>query len=212
MKMKRSIYCGAVREADIGSEHTACGWVQTKRDMGGVIFLDLRDREGILQVVCNAMYLAAEAFHTAEGLKNESVIAVRGKIRLRDEETVNRKIETGTIELLAEEIEVLSAAGPLPYHLVRHGSAGGSALSLSFFGYQAAANTEQSEISAYRTGGCGTISRSKWIYSGGNADSDKKHAGRSPGLFGSEQSSSWNLLRTASVAPDLQAASDGGRY
>ncbi len=115
--MKRSIYCGAVREADIGSEHTACGWVQTKRDMGGVIFLDLRDREGILQVVCNAMYLAAEAFHTAEELKNESVIAVRGKIRLRDEETVNRKIETGTIELLAEEIEVLSAAGPLPYHL-----------------------------------------------------------------------------------------------
>ena len=204
--MKRSIYCGAVREADIGSEHTACGWVQTKRDMGGVIFLDLRDREGILQVVCNAMYLAAEAFHTAEGLKNESVIAVRGKNRQQENRNrYNRTAGRGNRGTVCSRSAAVSFGG-------RHGSAGGSALSLSFFGYQAAANTEQSEISAYRTGGCGTISRSKWIYSGGNADSDKKHAGRSPGLFGSEQSSSWNLLRTASVAPDLQAASDGGRY
>lgn len=116
--MRRTVYCGAIRESNIGEKHTVCGWVQTKRDMGGVIFIDLRDREGILQVVFNvANFADREEFSIAEGLRNESVILVEGAVRLRDAETVNPKIETGTVELAASHIELLSQAATLPYDL-----------------------------------------------------------------------------------------------
>ena len=71
--MKRSCYCGRLRRKDVGLNITAQGWVQSKRDMGGVIFLDLRDREGVLQVVCDAALLSPEQFAMAEHIKNESV-------------------------------------------------------------------------------------------------------------------------------------------
>lgn len=113
--MKRTNYCGLFCEGDVGRRVTAAGWVQTKRDMGGVIFIDLRDREGTLQVVFNAERLPKADFALAEGLKNESVIEVSGLIRIRDEETRNPKIATGTIELGAESLAVLSEAQPLPF-------------------------------------------------------------------------------------------------
>lgn len=115
--MKRTTYCGALREKDIGRTETVMGWAQNKRDMGGVIFIDMRDREGLLQVVFDARNLSAEDFAAAESLKIESTIAVSGVIRLRDEETVNEKLETGTIELAAHELEVLSEAETLPFQL-----------------------------------------------------------------------------------------------
>jgi len=113
--MRRTNYCGAFGEGDVGKTVTAMGWVQTKRDMGGVIFVDLRDREGTLQVVCNAARLKPAAFAAAEGLRSETVIAVTGNIHIRDQETYNPRIKTGTIELRAEELEVLSEAEPLPF-------------------------------------------------------------------------------------------------
>lgn len=113
--LKRTIYCGALRESAIGKEETVCGWVQTKRDMGGVVFIDLRDREGILQVVFDARELSAEEFTAADRLKNETVIAVHGYVRKRDPETVNPKLETGTVELRAKQLEVISEADPLPF-------------------------------------------------------------------------------------------------
>ena len=113
--MKRTKYCGALRETDMNQVETVCGWVLTKRDMGGVIFIDLRDREGVLQVVFDARNLSPEEFHVAEGLRNQSVIAVSGLVRLRDEETRNPKIETGTIELAAQRLKLLSGSAPLPF-------------------------------------------------------------------------------------------------
>ena len=97
--MKRTSYCGALRETNVNQIHTVMGWVQNKRDMGGVIFIDLRDREGILQVVFDGRNLTPEAFAAAEALKLESVIAVEGPLRIRGEETYNPKLVTGTIEL-----------------------------------------------------------------------------------------------------------------
>ena len=91
--MKRTIYCGELREELVGSEQTCCGWVQTVRDMGGVIFVDLHDREGTLQAVFNLEKLGPEQFSVAEGLKNQSVVAVRGRVRLRDAETVSYLME-----------------------------------------------------------------------------------------------------------------------
>lgn len=115
--MKRTNYCGLFREKDVGQFVTVKGWVQTKRDMGGVIFIDLRDREGILQVVFNAQNLSAEDFSSAERLKSETVIAVSGDIRLRDEETLNPRLKTGTIELIAKQVEIISEAEPTPFSI-----------------------------------------------------------------------------------------------
>ncbi len=113
--MDRTFYCGLLTEEQIDTRQTVCGWVQTKRDMGGVIFIDLRDREGTLQVVFNQQNLSAEDFAAAEGLKNQSVIKASGLMRLRDEETYNPKIQTGTIELMADSLEVLSVSAALPF-------------------------------------------------------------------------------------------------
>ena len=113
--MDRTFYCGLLTEEQIDTRQTACGWVQTKRDMGGVIFIDLRDREGTLQVVFNQQNLSAADFAAAEGLRNQSVISVSGLVRLRDEETYNPKIKTGTIELMADALEVLSLSDTLPF-------------------------------------------------------------------------------------------------
>ncbi len=115
--MKRTHYCGALREEHIGQSVTCAGWVVSKRDMGGVLFIDLRDREGVLQVVFDARNVSSEHFQMAEGLRMQSVIAVTGPIRLRDAETVNPKIATGTVEQKAESLEILSVAKPLPFSL-----------------------------------------------------------------------------------------------
>lgn len=113
--MKRTKYCGAFCEADVGMEATVMGWVQTKRDMGGVIFLDLRDREGTLQVVLSQQNLPESSFKQAETLKPESVISATGRIFIRDEETYNPRLRTGTIELRAAALTVLSEAQTLPF-------------------------------------------------------------------------------------------------
>lgn len=120
--MKRTSYCGALRETNVNQIHTVMGWVQNKRDMGGVIFIDLRDREGILQVVFDGRNLTPEAFAAAEALKLESVIAVEGPLRIRGEETYNPKLVTGTIELAAKELEVLSEAAALPFSMSEAGN------------------------------------------------------------------------------------------
>ena len=115
--MKRTDYCGALRERDIGRTVTVMGWAQNKRDMGGVIFIDLRDREGALQLVFDLKNLSREDFHQAEGLKAESVVTVTGLIRERSEETYNPRLVTGTIELAAHSLTVLSKAETLPFSI-----------------------------------------------------------------------------------------------
>ena len=120
--MKRTSYCGALRETNVNQIHTVMGWVQNKRDMGGVIFIDLRDREGILQVVFYGRNLTPAAFAAAEALKLESVIAVEGPLRIRGEETYNPKLVTGTIELAAKKLEVLSEAAALPFSMSEAGN------------------------------------------------------------------------------------------
>ena len=114
---KRTDYCGLLSELHVGKDVSVCGWVQTKRDMGGVVFIDLKDREGTLQVVFDLSSMPAEQFHFAENLKNQYVISVGGKIRLRSEDTINPKISTGTVELAADRLELLSEARALPFQL-----------------------------------------------------------------------------------------------
>ena len=115
--MKRTEYCGLFTESHVGSYVTACGWILTKRDMGGVIFIDIKDREGILQTVFDANDLEAKIFQFAEQVKIQSVVEVSGCIKIRGEETYNPKIRTGTIELKAAYINILSECTSLPFSL-----------------------------------------------------------------------------------------------
>ena len=111
----RSIYCGLVTEALLGQTVTLCGWVNRRRDHGGVIFVDLRDREGYVQIVCDPD--RAEMFKTAEGLRNEFCIQVKGLVRARPEGTVNDNLKSGKIEVLCQELTVLNPSVTPPFQL-----------------------------------------------------------------------------------------------
>ena len=113
--MKRSCYCGNVRQDSIGKEFTVCGWVHSRRDHGGVIFIDLRDREGILQIVFQPEN--KEIFSVAEHIRSEYVLRVKGLIRQRPEGTLNPNMPTGQVELVASGLEVLNAAPGLPFEI-----------------------------------------------------------------------------------------------
>ncbi len=110
----RSHYCGQVDQSMIGKQVSVCGWVHRRRDHGGVIFVDLRDREGLLQVVFDPD--RAEIFAEAERIRSEFVLAVKGTVRERPEGTINPNMATGHVEVLAQELEVLNRAETPPFH------------------------------------------------------------------------------------------------
>ncbi len=113
-KFNRSHHCGKITSAQAGEEISLAGWVSSVRDQGGVVFVDLRDRSGVVQVVYNME--KSEDLHTlAQKLKSEYVILVKGKVSKRIPETVNTKIPTGEIEIIGETLEILNASAPLPF-------------------------------------------------------------------------------------------------
>lgn len=114
--MTRSHHCGQLTPEQIGQTVTLSGWVQTRRDLGGVLFIDLRDRSGIVQIVFNPDY-SGEALQIADKVRSEYVLSVTGKVVKRDEETVNRNLPTGEIEVQITDIEVLNAAKTPPFFI-----------------------------------------------------------------------------------------------
>ncbi|WP_448587724.1 aspartate--tRNA ligase [Thermocrinis sp.] len=114
--MKRTKYCGLISQEDLEREVILCGWVHRVRNHGGVVFIDLRDREGIVQVVVEERH-SPEAYEVADGLGAEYVICVRGKVRKRPPGTENPKLKTGEFEVLAEKIEVLNTSELLPFSI-----------------------------------------------------------------------------------------------
>jgi aspartyl-tRNA synthetase len=118
----RSHYCGDIRSSDVGEEVEIYGWVHRRRDHGGVIFLDVRDRTGILQVVFDPD--TQESFAAADSVRNEFVLSAKGRVRPRPEGTVNADMPTGEIEVLGLELTVLNAAKTPPFQLDEHSEAG----------------------------------------------------------------------------------------
>jgi aspartyl-tRNA synthetase len=114
----RTHYCGELNESHIDQTISLCGWVHRRRDHGGVIFLDLRDRDGITQIVFDPD--TVESFATAEQVRNEFVVKVVGRVRARPEGTVNPEMSTGQIEVLGKELEILNAADTPPFQLDEH--------------------------------------------------------------------------------------------
>ena len=113
--MKRSMYAGRVRSEHVGQEITLKGWVARRRDLGGLIFIDLRDREGIMQLVINPESVSAEVMKTAESLRSEFVIEVTGKVAAREQ--ANDKLATGSVELHVESLTVLNVAKTTPFEI-----------------------------------------------------------------------------------------------
>ncbi len=114
--LKRNHYCGTLVKADNEKEVVLCGWVAKRRDHGGLIFIDLRDRSGIVQVVVDPDH-AGEDFAKAEAIRSEYVIKVHGVVRLRSEETINPNLATGEVEVVAKELEVLNSAKTPPFYI-----------------------------------------------------------------------------------------------
>lgn len=112
---KRTIHCNEIRTEHIDQVVTLNGWVHSRRDLGGVLFIDVRDREGRTQTVFDPSDVASDVFDQAASLHSESVVAVTGKVRRRPEGTENSKIPTGEVEIMVQELEVLNAADVLPF-------------------------------------------------------------------------------------------------
>ena len=118
----RTHYCGATKDASIGETVTICGWVDRRRDHGGVIFLDMRDREGVVQVVFDPD--TKEYFELADRVRSEYVLQITGRVRERAPETVNPSMATGHIEVLGKELVILNESAPPPFPLDAHQSVG----------------------------------------------------------------------------------------
>jgi aspartyl-tRNA synthetase len=114
----RTHYCGQVGEASIGEMVTVAGWAQRRRDHGGVIFVDLRDRDGLLQIVFNPDL--PDVFALAERVRNEYVLRVTGVVRARPPGTVNANLKSGQVELVCQQLEILNRSEPLPFQLDEH--------------------------------------------------------------------------------------------
>ncbi|RLA21001.1 MAG: aspartate--tRNA ligase, partial [Gammaproteobacteria bacterium] len=115
----RSHYCGELNESHLGQEVELCGWVNRRRDHGGVIFIDLRDREGVMQVVFDPD--EPVSFAIAESVRSEYVLKLRGKVRARPEGTINENMATGQVEMLGLELEVLNKSETPPFQIDEHG-------------------------------------------------------------------------------------------
>ena len=118
----RSHFCGELNESNVDEDVVLCGWIHRRRDHGGVIFLDLRDREGLAQVVYDPD--TKESFKIAEGVRNEFVVEVKGRVRLRPAGTINDEMPTGRIEILGNELKILNASETPPIQLDEHSEVG----------------------------------------------------------------------------------------
>ncbi|MEE8161922.1 MAG: amino acid--tRNA ligase-related protein, partial [Acidobacteriota bacterium] len=112
-KLKRSVYCGLVDESHVKQRVTVMGWVDRRRDLGGLVFLDLRDHEGIIQVVVRSD--DSLLLETTKEIRPEYVLAVTGDVVMRDKETINPEVATGRVEILASEIRVLNTSDTPPF-------------------------------------------------------------------------------------------------
>ena len=116
MSFERSHHCGELRKQDAGKEVTLCGWVSKRRDHGGIIFIDLRDRSGLVQVVIDPAHDDKD-FHKAETVRSEFVLQVKGMVRNRTEETVNPNLPTGEVEVVVEGLNILNPAKTPPFYI-----------------------------------------------------------------------------------------------
>lgn len=208
--MMRSHYCGQLNESLDGQEVTLCGWVHRRRDHGGVIFLDVRDREGLAQVVFDPD--RAETFAKADRVRSEFVVKITGKVRLRPEGARNPNMASGSIEVLGYELEVLNQAETPPFPLDEYSDVGEETrLRYRFIDLRRPEMAAKLKLRARITS-----SIRRYLDDNGFLDVEtpilgKADAGRRARLPGAEPYLPGPLLRPAAVAAAVQATADGRR-
>ena len=205
----RTTYCGLVTEALLGQTVTLCGWVNRRRDHGGVIFVDLRDREGYVQVVCDPD--RAEMFKVAEGLRNEFCIQVKGLVRARPDGTTNDNLKSGKIEVLCHELTVLNPSVTPPFQLDDENLSETTRLVHRVLDLRRP-YMQNNLMLRYKV----TMEVRKFLDANGFIDIEtpmltKSHARRRARLPGAQPRARRHVLRAAAVAPAVQAAADDGR-
>ena len=215
-EMKRTHHCNELRPAHIGQMVTLTGWVHSRRDLGGLIFIDVRDREGRTQTVFDPSDLPKELFERAAALRSECVIRVAGKVRQRPEGTNNPKIPTGEVEVMVKELEVLNVADVLPFPGGRPGSGEqgerGIAPEISLPRFAPAGDGAQSSPAQQSRHGHAAIPGRTGISRNRNAAAVQIHARRRAGISGAEPRQPRAVLRTAAVAAAVQANPHGRRH
>ncbi len=205
----RTHYCGQVNASHVDQIVTLCGWSHRRRDHGGVIFIDLRDREGLAQVVCDPD--RPEMFGIAEYVRNEFVLKITGKVRRRPAGTENSNLASGEIEILCHELEVLNAAVTPPFQLDEENLSENVRLTHRVIDLRRP-QMQKNLMLRYKV----AMAFRRFLDDKGFIDIEtpmltKVDAGRRARLPGAVARASRPVLRPAAVAAVVQATADGGR-
>ena len=212
MSMERSHHCGDLRKADAGKTVTLCGWVSKRRDHGGIIFIDLRDRHGLVQVVIDPAHDEKD-FHKAEGVRSEYVLQVRGLVRERSAETVNPHLPTGEVEVVVKDLNVLNPSKTPPFY-IQDGIDVDENVRLRYR-YLDLRRPEMQQNLILRhqvTKAIPGLPGQTGFPGNRDTGSDPEHPGRGPGLSGAQPCEPWQVLRPAPVSPAVQTAADDCRH
>ena len=202
----RTHYCGLIDEALIGQTVTLCGWADVARNLGGLCFIDLRDHEGIVQVLAEPD--AAEVFKVAEKVGYEDCLRVTGTVRAR--QSVNNKIRSGQVEIIATRIELLNKAEPLPFHA--HENPGEeSRLNYRYLDLRRPEMQKHDAHAHQARAGAAALARRARFPGHRDADPDQGHARGRARLPRARAPASGRVLRAAAIAAAVQADPDGGR-
>ena len=207
---KRTGMCGSFTAGNIGEKAVINGWVAKRRNLGGLVFCDIRDKTGIVQVVFDENVPKA-LFEKADSLRSEYVVGVKGTVRRR--ESVNPDIPTGDVEILAEDMVVYATSETPPIY-VKDDDKVDDNLRLKYRYLDLRKPSMQQNLTFRHkvTKLTRDFFDAQGFTEGGDADADQAHAGRSTGLSGAQQGQPRQLLCAAAVAADVQAAPDGGRH
>ena len=204
----RTHYCGSVSAAELDQTVTLYGWVHRRRDHGGVIFIDLRDREGLVQVVCDPD--RAETFAAAERVRSEFVLRVQGVVRRRPEGTANPNIRSGEIEVLAHELEILNAVAHAAVPDGRREHLRDGAPHAPRPRPAPPADAEEPDAALPHRDGGAPVPRRAGLHRHRDADAHQVHARGRARLPGALARARRQVLRAAAVAAAVQAAADDG--
>ena len=193
----RTNYCGLISEQYLDQTVTVKGWVHRRRDHGGVIFIDLRDREGIVQVVIDPD--TPEAFAAADSSRNEYVLSITGRVRNRPEGTTNDKMISGKIEILAKEIEVLNAAATPPFQIDDENISENVRLTNRVIDLRRPTMQRNLRLRYQVAMGVPLLGRAR-LHRHRNADADPLHPGRRARLPRTKPRSSRRILRAAAIS------------
>ena len=208
---KRSHYCGDLRKQDIGRKVCLMGWVHRRRDHGGLIFIDLRDRTGIAQLALDPDR-DPQSHAKAEAIRNEFVVAAIGTVSPRPEGTVNPKMKTGEVEIEVSELRILNVAKTPPFMLDEYTEVAEN-LRLKYRYLDLRRDSIQQNIMMRHQVAQTTpqISLGSWFSGNRDADVDQEYSGRCSRLPGTQPCQPGQFLRIATIAADFQAAPDGLR-